>query len=61
MNPIEQVKPALPGNWTRRPENRNKHGGPVKEKDKDSKDKSRSSHGPGAGSGGREHIVDELA
>jgi hypothetical protein len=61
MNPIEQVKPALPGNWTRRPENRNKQGGPGKVKDKDPKDKGPSGHGPGEGPGRGEHIVDELA
>lgn len=61
MNPIEKVKPTQPGNWTRRPEGRNKRGGPGNAKEKESKDKGRPGHGPRDEPGGREHIVDELA
>ena len=73
MSPIEQIKPALPSNWTRRPENRNKRVEPGTGKDKDSEDRRRdhpgdkspsghgSGDGPDDGTGGREHIVDELA
>jgi len=61
MSPIEQVKPAQPGNWVRRPEGRNKRGGAETARDKAPKDKQRSGRNPGDGPGGREHIVDELA
>ena len=61
MSPIEQVRPTQPGNWTRRPENRNKRGGPGNGKDKDSTEKNRSGERPEEDPGAREHIVDELA
>ena len=60
MSPIEQVKPAQPGNWVRRPEGRNKRSGTDPAREKAQKDKQRSGPNPGDGSG-REHIVDELA
>jgi hypothetical protein len=60
MTPIEQVKPSQPGNWTRRPESRNKRGTDAV-KDKNPRDKNRSGGNPGEQPGDREHIVDELA
>ncbi len=59
MTPIEQIRPALPGNWTRRPEGHNK---PVPgARDKTKKDKNRSDDRPGEKPGDAEHHVDELA
>ncbi len=64
MTPIEKVTPALPGNWTRRPETKIKRGGEPG-KDRNPADKKRSGPGsdrrPGAGPDERQHIVDELA
>ncbi|QOJ30973.1 MAG: hypothetical protein HRU81_01975 [Gammaproteobacteria bacterium] len=77
MTPIEQVRPPTAGNWTRRPEGRNKRGGQSQNQSKtqgndqgDSArrqpDRSRPGRSPeqdrgGAAEGGHEHIVDELA
>lgn len=59
MTPIDQVRPALPGNTIRRPDARHKPSvAPVapERRKKDSSQRNRDQR-PGAG----EHIVDELA
>lgn len=61
MSPIEQVKPALPGNWPRRVENRNKRGGTGKEPQRKPEDKNHTGQDPNQWPDGREHVVDELA
>ncbi len=59
MTPIEQVRPSVPGNWTRRPEGKEK---PVREtRKKSDEEKNRSGNRPDDPSGDREHHVDELA
>ena len=60
MTPIEQVRPALPGNWTRRPDPKVKRGGDPG-KDKQPGGKAPPGHDPKDGPGEREHILDELA
>lgn len=61
MSPIEQVRPAQPGNWVRRPEERKKRGDADKGRARAPQDKQRSGRDPGKGPDGHEHIVDELA
>ncbi len=61
MSPIEQVKPALPGNWVRRPEPKVRRPGGKNEERPGGGDAHRPDSGPGDSPGEREHIVDELA
>lgn len=61
MTPIEQVKPALPGNWTRRVENRNKKGGGDRPQPGEAKEERPPHDGHDGRPDGRDHIVDELA
>ena len=70
MTPIEKVTPALPGNWTRRPEAKIRRGGEQgqsKDQGKDHKPAGQKRSGPGTDHnrdqdpGERTHIVDELA
>lgn len=61
MTPIEQVKPALPGNWVRRPEPKVRRGGGKSQERKGGGDAPRPGRDPGEDPGEREHIVDELA
>lgn len=59
MTPIEQIRPSLPGNWTRRPDGRGKPEKSVP--GARDKDKKRSEDRPGDKPDDREHHVDELA
>lgn len=64
MTPIEQVRPATPGNWLRRPEGRLKRSGQEGRKEhgaSDSADRSHDESGPAPAPDGREHSIDELA
>jgi hypothetical protein len=61
VTPIEQVKPALPGNWPRRVENRNKKGGGDRPQPGEAKEERPPRHGPDDRPDAGDHIVDELA
>jgi hypothetical protein len=62
MTPIEQVRPALPGNTVRRPDVRNKRIVGEGERDRRRDPHENQRHRPGHDRpDGSEHIVDELA
>jgi hypothetical protein len=55
MTPIEQVQPATPGNWVRRPESRRQKQAPGRKAPRPGKD----NQPHGNETERREHIVDE--